>query len=492
MLCSASYQGREFLAVFPQNDDESPSANLQLLLTSYGHADTQGSVTLHSSSVTQNVTMSLRPDVTKPLFFPSSLELTGSRTAHKTLVVQASADISVVAVSTKGYTVGATALLPMESLGTRYYVVTPVGNDSYGLTEFVVAAGPATTAISITTTATFHYAGATYIPGAVLRLFLQPYHSLQLQSSQDFTGTVVVADTPVAVLSGHTCVKVSAGFDFVVEQLFPMTAWGRSYMVPPNPLQSDVDFVYVVTGEDNTITYNTGSRNATVAMVAGEVQVFVVNRNSHLYISAVVAVQVVFLFSGSSWQDPFLLVVPPVTAHCTAYRFSSVPSQYNHAILIAPTSATATTTLNHRPDNTMAWQAIPGTDFSWASITVSASMRSTENSQVPTGLLVFGFQSHTGYGFPGLCADSEYSQSIVVSLQWLGVFWLTIHGFSTFFQPLHHSPVRIWYVRRGVRWWMDYQSVSRRLSPPVGSLVGHTTAVLMEKPLISWERVPTL
>ncbi|RMC09518.1 hypothetical protein DUI87_13670 [Hirundo rustica rustica] len=404
LLSSASYRGREFLAVFPQNDDESPSAHLQLLLTSYGPAETQVSVTLHGGSITQNVT--LGPDVTVPLPLPANLELTGSCTCHKTLVVRASTDISVVAVSTKGYTVGATALLPMESLGTRYYVVTPLGNNKYGLTEFVVAAGAATTAVSITTTATFHYAGATYVPGAVLRLFLQPYHSLQLQSSQDFTGTVVVADTPVAVLSGHTCVKVSAGFDFVVEQLFPMTAWGGSYVVPPNPLQTDVDFVYVVTDEDNTITYNAGSGNATVAMVAGEVQTFVVNRNSHLYINAVLAVQVVFFFSGSSWQDPFLLVVPPVSAHCTAFRFSSVPSQYNHAVLIAPTTATATTTLNHRPDKTLAWQAIRGTDFSWASITVSAAMQSAENSQVPIGLLVFGFQSHTGYGFPGLCAST--------------------------------------------------------------------------------------
>lgn len=141
----------------------------------------------------------------------------------------------------------------------------------------MVATDPTTITLSISTSTTFHFAGATYIPVAMLRLFLQPYHSLQLQSSQDFTGTVVVADTPVVVLSGHTCVKVSAGFDFVVEQFLPMTVWGRSYVVPPNPLQTEVDFVYVVTDEDNTINYNTGSRNATVAMATREVQTFVVN-----------------------------------------------------------------------------------------------------------------------------------------------------------------------------------------------------------------------
>ncbi|KAF2986925.1 hypothetical protein EK904_008676 [Melospiza melodia maxima] len=41
--------------------------------------------------------------------------------------------------------------------------------------------------------------------------------------------------------------------------------------------------------------------------MAVEVQMFVVNHNSHMYVSAVVAVQVAFFFSGLSWQDPFLL-----------------------------------------------------------------------------------------------------------------------------------------------------------------------------------------
>nr|XP_041567661.1 IgGFc-binding protein isoform X4 [Taeniopygia guttata] len=56
------------------------------------------------------------------------------------------------------------------------------------------------------------------------------------------------------------------------------------------------------------------------------------------------------------------------------------------------------------PSIIVAWQAIPSTDFSWASITLSATMQSAENSQMPIGLLVFGFQSHAGYGFLEICA----------------------------------------------------------------------------------------
>lgn len=125
-LSSASYRGWEFRAVIPQNDNESPSTYLQLLLAFYGPADTQVSGMLCGSSITQNTT--LRPDVTVPLPFPATLELTGSHTSHKTLVIEASADISVTSVSTNGYTADAIAFLPMESLGIRYYVVTSVGN----------------------------------------------------------------------------------------------------------------------------------------------------------------------------------------------------------------------------------------------------------------------------------------------------------------------------------------------------------------------------
>ncbi|XP_064499952.1 IgGFc-binding protein-like isoform X1 [Pseudopipra pipra] len=400
-LSSCSSGGREFLAVFPQNDDESPSATLKLLLTGQGPSDTATSVTLHGPFGTREVTVP--PGVTKAVPIPAHLELTGSCMANKTVVVRASADVAVVAMSAKGYTVGATALLPMPSLGTRYYVVTPMGSDTYGMAELVVVAGAAITAVSITTTATFQYAGDTYVPGAVLRLFLQPYHSLQLQSSQDFTGTAVVANAPVAVLSGHTCTKVAAGYDFVVEQLLPTVAWGRSYVVPPNPVQPGTDLIYVVTEDCNTITYNSSSGEVTMAMAAGEARALVVNHNSPLHLTAVAAVQVLLFFTGSSWQDPFLLIVPPVTAHCTAFHLSTVPGYYNHAILIAPTTATAATTLNHQPAAAMKWHGVPGMEFSWAGITVSPQTRSAENPQAPMGLLVFGFESNTGYGFAGLC-----------------------------------------------------------------------------------------
>ncbi|XP_064495645.1 IgGFc-binding protein-like [Pseudopipra pipra] len=400
-LSSCSSGGREFLAVFPQNDDESPSATLKLLLTGQGPSDTATSVTLHGPFGTREVTVP--PGVTKAVPIPAHLELTGSCMANKTVVVRASADVAVVAMSAKGYTVGATALLPMPSLGTRYYVVTPMGSDTYGMAELVVVAGAAITAVSITTTATFQYAGDTYVPGAVLRLFLQPYHSLQLQSSQDFTGTAVVANAPVAVLSGHTCTKVAAGYDFVVEQLLPTVAWGRSYVVPPNPVQPGTDLIYVVTEDCNTITYNSSSGEVTMAMAAGEARALVVNHNSPLHLTAVAAVQVLLFFTGSSWQDPFLLIVPPVTAHCTAFHLSTVPGYYNHAILIAPTTATAATTLNHQPAAAMKWHGVPSMEFSWAGITVSPQTRSAENPQAPMGLLVFGFESNTGYGFAGLC-----------------------------------------------------------------------------------------
>ncbi|XP_032530283.1 IgGFc-binding protein-like isoform X1 [Chiroxiphia lanceolata] len=143
-LSNCSSGGREFLVVFPQNDDESPSATLKLLLTRQGPSDTAASVTLHGPFGTREVTVP--PGVTKAVPIPAHLELTGSRMANKTVVVRASADVAVVAMSAKGYTVGATALLPMPSLGTRYFVVTPMGSDNYGMAELVVVAGAAITA----------------------------------------------------------------------------------------------------------------------------------------------------------------------------------------------------------------------------------------------------------------------------------------------------------------------------------------------------------
>ncbi|XP_010003369.1 PREDICTED: IgGFc-binding protein-like, partial [Chaetura pelagica] len=345
--------------------------------------------------------------------FRGRLELASSHLTRKVIWIQATRDISVAWVNYKGYTVGATTVLPVGKLGTKYYVVTPEDNRKEGLKEFVVAAGKTPATVSILPKGKLNYEGRTHPPGSTLQVSLDAYQSLQLQSSDDLTGTEVTSDNVVAVLSGHTCVKINSGCDFVVEQLLPVVSWGTTYVVPPNPLQTNVDFTYVVAANKGSITYSQGEVVHTKSVEAGEVLKLEMGRKVPLYLSASFGLQVVYFFTGFSKIDPFLLNIPPISTHCTSYHVSSLNGFYNHVTLVAPSADASAITLNRKMDRTISWQEIPGTSFSWATITMrrSGEIKSAEHPETPFGLLVFGYESYLGFGFAGLCATISPSLS---------------------------------------------------------------------------------
>ncbi|OXB60171.1 UNVERIFIED_CONTAM: hypothetical protein H355_001677, partial [Colinus virginianus] len=405
-LASAAFRGKEFLVAVLQNNDEAVRPNLLLHLTAY--ADTT-QVTLSSSDRSFHDTVILRKDQTSSVPIPSTLELVSKRISQKSLSVTSTKDINVVVTSYKSYSVGAAAVLPVDLLGTEYYVVTPNDAAKEGLKEFAVVAGKQPSSISIEVKGRLHFQGRIYSSGSTFSIPLSPYQSLQLQSEDDLSGTKVTSDNVVAVFSGHTCAKVRSGCDFVVEQLLPVSMWGRAYVVPPNPMQKVHDLVYVVAAEATSISYDRGSIASTKHMEAGEVQVFKMNPNSPFYVNSLAAIQVVFFFTGSkryfTGQDPFLLAIPPVSSYCTSYRFAGL-NAYNYVLLIARNSDTNSIVRDQQRVTNGEWKEIPGTEFSWSMFSLNklGSTWSTELERATFGLLGFGFQNYVGYGFAGLCA----------------------------------------------------------------------------------------
>lgn len=60
---------------------------------------------------------------------------------------------------------------------------------------------------------------------------------MQLPFNSDFSATASIeADAPIAVFSGHDCLRVPTGIDacdHVEEQARPVSTWGREYVIPP-------------------------------------------------------------------------------------------------------------------------------------------------------------------------------------------------------------------------------------------------------------------
>ncbi|XP_057286893.1 IgGFc-binding protein-like [Pezoporus wallicus] len=393
-----------------QNDEEGAYLNAQLLLTASSTA-TMVTVTTRGGAFTSTISLGTGDAV--PLRLPGNVELVGTQLSDKAVLIQATKDISVVATSSKRLTTGATVVLPVEMLGRRYYAVTPEGTGRDGLKELVVVAGRTSTTVTIKAKGRFYYRGRNYSPGSILRVSLGPYHSFQLQSRSDLSGTEVTSDHPVAVLSGHSCVKVHTGCDHAVEQLLPVDGWGKVFVIPPSPVQKDMDLAYVVAAERTSLSYSRGNAVATEVLVAGQVRKVKVGPRSPLHLNASAGVQVVFFFTGSKKgsmkQDPFMVNIQPVPTYCKSYQVISMAGYENHIVLMAPNMDTSTVTLNQRMERIIPWQSIPGTDFSWATITMTRAgeIQSVQHPRTPFGLLVFGFQNYAGYGFSGLCATSS-------------------------------------------------------------------------------------
>lgn len=88
----------------------------------------------------------------------------------------------------------------------------------------------------------------------------------------DLTGSLVNADKPVAVISGHFNAHIprnSASGSYLIEQEFPAVAWGNQYNIPALPNRTKATWINVLSKE-NAVIYRDGQLYGTIKAVANE------------------------------------------------------------------------------------------------------------------------------------------------------------------------------------------------------------------------------
>lgn len=160
---------------------------------------------------------------------PAVVLTTNEVVEAKAIHVTALSPISVHVVSESSYSADGYLALPTAGLGTSYYVMSHAST-RYPGSEFAVVATQNNTAVSITPSA----AGATKPAGVAFTVMLNSGETYQLANPAyaDMTGTLVTADKPVAVFSGHRFADVPSGIgygDYMVEQLPDVSIWGKTH-----------------------------------------------------------------------------------------------------------------------------------------------------------------------------------------------------------------------------------------------------------------------
>ncbi|MED6293032.1 hypothetical protein CHARACLAT_006660 [Characodon lateralis] len=409
----AGWAGREFALSFMENyapNYESP--RFQLYITAV-QANTNVTVQVPPLKFKEEKTLQAGQRVT--ISVPTGVEMYNSEKSFKTVRVEASSDVSVTSFNYKLYTADTAMIYPTTEWGTEYFIFTPSGSPYGSKKEFAVTNGKNKNQVEILPEASINFQGRVFKIGEKLVIDLEPYESVQLQSTGDLSGSRVSSQQPVAVFSGHTCTFHFTKCNHVYEQLLPVSRWGTSFILPALSFQNQYDSVYLQASQTTQITVNNGKRNDDFRLSRGQMKEIKLTDPKSLFIQSDHGIQVLLLFNGvkNSWfllYDPFLMTIMPRDRFCSSYSMEALENFDNKALIVVKTSETPKLRLdNGNLPQGIQWEKVAGTDFSWAEMSYKhipgSSIHRVSSSGSRFGLYSIGVSQMNGYGSVGQCIE---------------------------------------------------------------------------------------
>ncbi len=202
--------------------------------------------------------------------------------AEKGIIIDSDVPITVYCFSSQNWTSDSYAAIPVTNWGQEYVVVSQPNNirveEDYNgnitrilrESEFMVLGGYDNTNVSIVLT---DYSRSGREPGDTIKVVLDKGDCYQVQAGDftgfdgDLTGTIVSADKPISVLSGHVRAPMPATptegsadtRDHLIEMLLPTSFWGKEYVSVPYGISDAGDYIRIVSKEKNVkISYKSG------------------------------------------------------------------------------------------------------------------------------------------------------------------------------------------------------------------------------------------
>ncbi|XP_069505257.1 IgGFc-binding protein-like [Ambystoma mexicanum] len=412
----ANNVGREFITAFMQNTNSTGSQdNLKLIITAFA-GDTFVNISI--TNTTARWTLSLKVGETKSVTLPQSSEMIGTSIFKSCIHITADKDISVVSVNEKPQSVGTAALEPVTKLGTRYYVVTPTGKRKCSYKEISLINYKFRNIVTLIFPCRITIIGEVSTPKKKFTVTLDPFQAFQLQSEDDLSGTRVVSQMPVAVLSGHSCIWQYNMCDHVYEQLSPVSNWGNIFLVPPLGDQTSSDIAYVVASDKNThLHYISGNVKHSVKLQRGEVFQIQVKPLHSLSIIASSEIQVLYYHIGGMNQSQqlgsFFINLLDISQFCTSYRVYGLVSFSNSAVIIANASSSSGLLLDGQPLQSIQWSKLPATGYAWGMVSSNATLNAYTVNHPDTafGLLDIGMAKQRAYGSSAMCTEATIEPS---------------------------------------------------------------------------------
>ena len=152
-------------------------------------------------------------------------------------------------------------------------------------------------------------------------------------SGADLTGTKIVSNKPLTVISGHECGNVPESLHFCEQlavQVPPTSTWGSEFLLAPFTGRTSGQYYKVVASSNGTtVVYKCGTSTPIGTVLANPGQSFLLRTDltDYCYLFTNKPVLVVQMATGGSVDnlgDPVMAIVPPIPQYVSSASFLSL------------------------------------------------------------------------------------------------------------------------------------------------------------------------
>lgn len=326
------------------NLDEYDGLQLKLIASSNQDAN----ITVLNPQTNWSQTFSVQSGIIAEMIVPAEQTYTNASEviSPRGVKVTSSAPISLYASNYSPHSYDATNILPTTALGCNY-IFQVYEDDSYPK-EFAIVATKDHTIVTITPHARTINGKIKDVPFQVTLNAGETYQVMSSEKGEDFSGTKIESNKPIAVFAGHSCIDIPNGWcDHIVEQLMPVSMWGKQFVVTKTSEQEG-NHIIVSAAKDNTQVKVNGIVETTIS--AFESYVFRLTDNS-AFIESSEPIECILYVEGARYNkmvgDPSSVLITPVEQQIQRLTFATFQSDISrtHYVNIVTTTAGAASLL---------------------------------------------------------------------------------------------------------------------------------------------------
>ena len=303
----------------------------------------------------------------------------------------------------------------------QYYLVS-VGTPINLLSEALLVGNVDNTTVTITPTQTIivpqdiqnsSSSSITVNAGTSFNVTIHRMQTFFFGTYMDISGTSIVSDKPLTVISGHECGFVPDNLfpcQHLTEQIPPTVTWGKQFLLTPYAGRSRQYYKIIAAESDTTMNYTCSDVDTSTISLSNAGDFSFQMSNNGVYCSLVSNKPVLVVQLGPSGGlspggDPVISMIPPIDQYSESVTFISpdISDFTSHHVNIA--SVTIDTILMDGQPLSLTWNNISDSDNNIIGygtqvlITDLTSHTITSMSNTKFSTLVYGFGNSEGYSY---------------------------------------------------------------------------------------------